>query len=438
MKRILFVLMVIICFSFFDTAYARETKKRGDYLTVKIAVMGPGDALYFWWGHLGLIVEDSFTGTSRFYDYGVFSFDNDRFFRNFAAGRLIYSSVVSHTGEVIRHYVNANRDVTLYTLNLSAEQKEKILQTAEHNIKPEYRDYLYNHFTDNCVTRVINILDDVLGGQFYEKTTDAPGRFTLREHVRRHMSFSPFFDWLLNFLMGQGIDTPSTVRQEMFLPSETGRQMENFSYIDDEGCEVSLVSSVEIINKAQGRPPVLESAREQWPSGLRAGLFIMIVLVCFICLARKKTIGGVLLGLSQSLLGLFFGLSGSILFFMTFFSDHDYTWHNSNVIFVNPLWLLFVPLGIVYARTQKSARRQCCARWLRGLWTFVFFAGMVTMLLKLFPRFYQQNQTTLCLILPFSFALSFIPLWIGNAAKTLIPVKPKRDRAIGTGSLTKL
>ena len=36
---------------------ARGGKAR-DSLILKLAVMGPGDALYFWFGHIGLVVED--------------------------------------------------------------------------------------------------------------------------------------------------------------------------------------------------------------------------------------------------------------------------------------------------------------------------------------------------------------------------------------------
>jgi hypothetical protein len=59
--------------------------------------MGPGDELYFWWGHIALIIEDSVTSRSRFYDYGIFSFQNDNFFSNFAFGRLLYSCGSSST-----------------------------------------------------------------------------------------------------------------------------------------------------------------------------------------------------------------------------------------------------------------------------------------------------------------------------------------------------
>ena len=61
-----------------------------DRITLKIVVTGPGDQLYFWWGHIALVIEDSAKGTSLFYDWWVFSFDEKDFFVDFAFGRLTY------------------------------------------------------------------------------------------------------------------------------------------------------------------------------------------------------------------------------------------------------------------------------------------------------------------------------------------------------------
>jgi hypothetical protein len=395
----------------YNKIYAEETKSRGDYLTIKIAVIGPGDELYFWWGHLGLIIDDALSGESRFYDYGVFSFDNDNFFLNFAFGRLLYSSTVSNASIILRHYIAANRDVAIYTLNINSRQKEAIFRAAERNILPENKDYLYNHFSDNCVTRVINLIDDALDGQFYDMAQNTLGRFTLREHVRRHTYFSPFWDWFLNFIMGQSIDEPATIKQELFLPSEVGRALQIFNYID--GGEVKpLVSSVEIINTANGRPPTLDSPRLQWPYELCYGIVIAAILLFLKFLSKKYAGGRIPLGLSQSTLGLFFGFAGSIAFFMAFFTNHDYSWHNSNVIFINPLLLAAVPFGIISAFSKKESRRAWHEKALKCLWTYVFLGGIFTVVIKLLPAFYQQNQSTLALTLPFSFVLSFIPSWI--------------------------
>jgi hypothetical protein len=381
---------------------------RGNYLTVKLVVLGPGDALYFWWGHIGLLIEDALSGQNRFYDWGVFSFDQDNFYVNFALGRLLYSCYASDRDVNLSLALAADRDITVYTLDIPPELKTEIFLFAENNALPENRDYLYHHFKENCATPILNIIDRGTSGAFRARYGDAPGRLTLREHVRRHTWFSPLMDWLLSFWMGQDIDRPATVWEEMFLPSEIGRNIENFYYTDLHGTERKLVSSVEILNRASGRPPVLEVPRKTWPGALALGVLVAALLVFLRILAKKKRPARILFGLSQAALGLFLGTIGFLLFFMAFFTDHDYTYHNSNLLFINPLLFAALPFGLVYAFTENEKKRRRAGRVTGILWAYVFLGGLLSAVLKLFPSFFQQNQVTLALVLPLSLGLGCI------------------------------
>jgi hypothetical protein len=393
-----------------QTGTEREGRYREDPLTLKIAVMGPGSELYFWWGHIGLIIEDADAGTSRFFDYGIFSFRNAAFFTNFAFGRLLYSCGVSPTAANIAKYIEDNRDAAIYTLDLPPERKEAVRRFAEENVLPENRDYYYHHFRDNCATRIRDIIDLATGGQFFETLGELPGRYTIRQHIRRHTWFSPLADWFLNFCMGQNIDAPITVWQEMFLPSEIGLRIGDFRYLDPSGAERNLVSSVEIINRSAGRPMPLAVPRRQWPRELLLGLVVAAVLGFFVIVQRKKSsAGNVLLGLSQSILGLFFGGVGSVLFFMTFFTNHDYTYHNSNILYINPLLLAAVPLGIIFAVAGDEEGRFLPGIILKALWSYVSLGLLISMAIKILPGFYQQNQVTQALVLPIALVLSFAP-----------------------------
>jgi hypothetical protein len=400
---------------------AAEEESRGDYLTVKVAVMGPGDETYFWWGHIALVIEDSLSGQDRFYDYGIFSFDSENFYVNFAMGRLLYRCGVSRADLNYRAYIGTNRDITLYTLDLPPETREEVWRFAEINVLPENREYYYHHFKDNCATRIRDILDLATGGQFREAFGDAPSPFTLRQQVRRHTWFSPFMDWLLNFLMGQDIDVPITAWEEMFLPQAIADYMADFSYTDVRGVERTLVSEVEILNRAVNRPPVLAKPRRQWIRELALGLLVAGLLV-FLRFFKKLRpgLGGVLWGTSQGLLGLFFGGVGTVLFFMTFFTDHDYTWHNINVLFVNPLWFMAMVWGIRFARAPSFGARLMPEFLLKCFWTAVFILCLLTIPIKILPFFYQQNQVTQALLLPITFVLSWFPEWLSIKVKARI------------------
>jgi hypothetical protein len=410
-KRTLFMLVLLGLTVLHSLgAQTDETRSRGEDITLKIAVMGPGDQLYFWWGHAALVIDDELTGRSRFYDYGVFSFEAEHFFTNFAFGRLYYLCAVSPADRNIAVYINTNRDVTLYTLDLPPEKRLEIRDFVETNALPENRTYNYHHFKDNCSTRIRDIIDIAVDGQFKEKYGEAPGRYTLRQHVRRHTWFSPFFDWILNFWMGQDIDTPITIWEEMFLPSEVGTRIGDFAYTGADGVTRNLVSGVEAVYRSEGRPGVLDIPRRQWPRELALSLAVSALLgiFCYVQL-RNRPLGQMLLGLSHSLLGIFFGIAGLILYFMSFFTNHDYTYHNANVLFGSPLLLAAIPLGIRYALAKDSGKRFIPELLLRLLWLLCALGIFASMLIKLLPRFWQQNLTDQMLMLPIALTLAFEP-----------------------------
>ena len=417
-RKLKILLTLVFLFVLFSSLlFAQDNtsdNQPGDNLTLKIAIMGPGDELYFWWGHIGLLVEDNKTGQSWFYDWGVFSFENENFFVNFALGRLIYSCVASRSEPNINSYIKHNRDVTLYTLDLPADKKDAVMRLAETNMLPENRDYFYHHFRDNCATRIRDIIDIAVDGQFKAAYGDAPGRYTLRQHVRRHTWFSPFFDWVLNLWMGQDIDKPITVWDEMFLPSEIALRINEFSYVGSDGDDKPLVSTAEILNLSKNRPMVLETPRRQWPRELLVSiLFSGAILLLYFQRGKLKKFR-VIMGLIQSLLGLFFGIAGSMLLFMSFFTDHDYTYHNSNIFFVNPLFLALIPLGLLFAFSKNEKKYFVVTRLIRAFWAYVILGGLLAMAIKLFPAFYQQNQVDLALVMPIAFSLVFINIMLGK------------------------
>jgi hypothetical protein len=391
---------------------------QGENLTVKIAIVGPGDELYFWWGHIALIIEDSRSGRSYFYDYGLFSFDNENFFYNFAFGRLLYSCGVSPTESNINIYTKTNRDFVLYTLDLPPETRQEVWDFAAYNVLPENRDYFYHHFKDNCSTRIRDIIDLATGGQLKEKFENEVSRFTLRQHVRRHTWFSPVADWFLSFLMGQVIDTPMTVWEDMFLPSEVADTIENFYYTDINGERRKLVSSKEVLFTAEDRPPVLEKPRMQWLFQLIFSLGLSFVFGFFFYLYSKNIRAGrVLAGISMSFCGLVFGFVSLLLFFMALFTNHDYTFENANMIFSTPLLLAAVPLGISYAFTKKQKKLFICDQLLRLIWILSVLGIFISMVIKILPWFYQDNLTDQMLMLPIALIFACQPVGLKEVLK---------------------
>ena len=427
-KNILIIFLLILTCAFI---FAQQLPANGDDLVLKIAVIGPGDELYFWWGHIALIIENASTGQSYFFDYGLFSFDNENFFYNFAMGRLLYSCGVSYSESNLDNYKRTNRDITIYTLDLPAEAKIKASNFAMINVLPENRDYFYHHFRDNCSTRIRDIIDLALDGQFFNQFGQQRSRFTLREHVRRHTWFSPAVDWFLNFLMGQVIDTPITVWDDMFLPSEVGKHIEDFYYTDTNGQRRKLVSSVEKMAVSHGRPAVLDTPRKQWPYQLTLGLALSAIF-CFFFFLQSRNIkaGKILSGLSMSLCGLVFGISGLLLYFMALFTNHDYTYQNANMIYCTPLLLAAIPLGIGYFTVKDHFKFLKYNLLLRIIWLLCVLGIFISMLIKLLPGFYQDNLTDQLLMLPIALTFALQPAGLREVLDKFFPRSNPEQKSI--------
>ncbi|MCL2801699.1 MAG: DUF4105 domain-containing protein [Treponema sp.] len=407
MNKKRFLILITLLLLSLTCAFADE-----ENITVKIAVVGPGDELYFWWGHIALIIEDLDTDQSFFFDYGVFDFSQDNFFYNFAFGRLLYSCAVSFTPWNIEIYKHTNRSLVIYTLDLPPNTKKLVRDFAIINVLPENRDYFYHHFNDNCSTRIRDIINLATDGQFEEMARAQKSQFTLREHVSRHSWFSPAADWFLSFLLGKEIDKPITVWEGMFLPSEVGRYIEDFYYTDENNERHKLVSSIDTVLTAKNRPEVLEKPRSQWHIKFIFSLILSMIFILFFFLYKKKDIraGRVLAGISISLCGLFFGSAGLLLYFMSLFTNHDYTYYNMNMFFITPLLLAAVPLGILYAAAKKPQKAAKYDKIIRIIWLISAVGVIISMILNILPSFYQDNLTSQLLVLPIALVFAFQPV----------------------------
>jgi hypothetical protein len=403
------IIVAIICFFVFyaplfsqDHNNTDQRSSRGDSLVIKIATIGPGDELTSWWGHTAVIVEDKTFNVSRFYNYGLFSFDQENFISNFAMGRLIFWVGAWNTSDALAHYVSLNRDIRFQVLNLTPDKRVEIATFLTNNVRPENREYLYDHYKDNCSTRVRDIFDKVFDGQFYGQT-QMESRMTFRQHTRRHTDRNFIVDWLLMFLMNNSIDQKIRRWDDMFLPEELERNIADFSYIDEMGDRRNLVKNAYTFFNAKDRDPLPEGAPAHWPAGLIFGVLSgLLALVFAFGYSREKKYAHVGFGTYHILIGFIYGIPGLILLFMSFFTDHIVTYHNENLLLANPFTFLLIPLGV-----GMVIKNGFSLKWLPTLWYFLLGLNIILLLLKLLPAFDQQNWLSISLIVPLNLAMAY-------------------------------
>jgi hypothetical protein len=372
-----------------------QGRSRAADLVVQMVTIEPGTPLYSWWGHTGLIVEDHRQGVSRFYNYGLFSIQKKDFVRNFIQGRLWFEVGASPAERELRAYRADNRTIRIQTLDLAPERRLEMAVFLERNILPENRVYLYDHYRDNCATRVRDLLDRMVDGQL-SAAAQEPGSGSLRWQTRRFTAGHPGMNWLLMYLMSGGIDRPIRRWEEMFLPLELERGVAALSYRDPQGRTRRLVAAEETWFTAEGRPAVPGRPPAYLPGALALGLLLGLAAAGLgWWRARGGAVGRALCGVWQAVLGLAIGIIGAILAYMSLFTDHTVTYGNLNLFLASPLHLAAVPLAVAAATGARRA-----GLWLGRLWALLALLGLASLALQVFPGLRQDNALIAALLLP--------------------------------------
>jgi hypothetical protein len=376
---------------------------------VKLVVYGPSDEIFIWWGHAAIIVEYE-DGAAFTYDWGIFDYPGDDFLAAFFQDQVRYRSAKSYTRTDMASYFAEDRDIVAYTLDVDEAGTEAIIAYAEENVLPENCWYDYDDFTDNCATRIRDLVDLGTGGQLRVWAEAQPGRFTFRQHIRRFMGFHPWVDWYTGFLMGRTLDRGITAWDEMFLPVELGRHIRDFSVTEADGQQRKLVAHVELVNQTKTRQPVLNAPPEEFPRSFIAGLVLALFFVWAARNDKHKRPGRVTSGILQSAAGLFFGLSGLAALLAPVLAGNEYLARNNNVLFVNPVFLLAVPLGILSAQGKPvrfGAKTIPAEKALGVLWRYMLLAVFAALLANLFPSVRQANGSAVVFTLPVALAFAF-------------------------------
>ncbi len=391
----------------FDAPVAPSQQEFTNNSTVSLVTIGPGDPLYAWFGHTSLVVAPP-QQTPVMFDYGIFDFKRDHFYRNFALGRLYYSVMGSYSPWRIAQAIEEERDVKEQVLDLPPQAKLAVIEFLNSNIRPENNTYLYHHFNDNCSTRIRDIINHATDGAFKQWATSIPASGTFRQIVMRHTIQNPIVDWGLNFLQSGRIDGQITLWEEMFLPEALSEAVAAFSWKWPDGTVHPLIMETVTLNDVSAmdvRPAVREETPSVFLPTLAVGLFMGLFGLFLLWLYRRNLAKGhgyrwvrSVFGIYNFIVCLAVGVLSSVLLFMMTASTHDVTWFNENILFANP-WLLVMAVSsfaIAVSMRRSIHFLQCGFRFLSAM------ACVVLLFKGIFPSFFvQANYPIIALLLPY-------------------------------------
>ena len=305
---------------------------------VSILTCTAGDELYSKFGHTALLVQKGEEGDGIVFNYGCFDYNADSFVMNFLLGHTDYILGAEPYSRFIYRYREMGVGVYKQELNLSKQEAERLVYLLEENLLPENQVYRYNWLYNNCTEKARDVVemtveDDIV----YEKEeTD----ITVREMLRKCLEDAPWESFGIDMILGEEIDKPTDRRIQMFLPQ----------YYMDEANEavkqnVPLVKSKQQIIEAQN----IADTPSFWtsPTFVFITLFVVICLISLYecCKCQNVAYLDVFLHTLQ-------GITGLLVAFLFFFSEHPAVDSNWLVIIFNPIPLFYAG-WLIYCKRMK-------------------------------------------------------------------------------------
>ncbi len=310
---------------------------------ISLLTCGPGPEVYSYFGHSALRVTDPVLKLDRVYNYGTFDFNIPDFYTRFINGKLYYMlSVVRYQG-FVPDYIAENRFVKELALNLTNEQKQKLFNLLEINYLPENRHYWYDFFTDNCSTRIRDIVVKATGGQFLWPPEPAK-HLTYRQLIMPYISLNNWAKTGILLMLSAGADQKSSQEGYQFLPDHLHRLFSQARQANG----TPLCKSEKIIFEPEYPKPI--------GTGLVHPYFIFtILLIISWLIALYKSTPRALINSFFTILFLISGSLGLLFCYMWFFSAHLVCHANLNLAWAFPL-NIFLAVSIWFPKAGMVNR----------------------------------------------------------------------------------
>jgi len=323
-----------------------------DSVRISLLTCQPRQEIYALYGHTAIRIEDLAGGTDMVVNYGIFSFSKSWFALRFMFGLTDYTMSVDDFGSFAYHYASVGSGIRQQRLNLTGEEKSRLLEALSENYRPENRVYRYNYFYDNCTTRARDIIERSLSGRVDYRSAAAPT--TYRDEIHQYNELHPWARLGNDLLLGVGSDHEIGFREQQFLPEYTMRDFGRAMIVDSLGNRRQLVEA-----DSWAIEPGVQTVESEFPLRPSQCAWIIMALALIATAAdlwRKRCfwpLDAVLLTACAA--------CGVILFAMIF-SQHPTVRLNFQILLFNPL-LLFFGYNML-----KSLRRR---RPSRALWGYI-------------------------------------------------------------------
>jgi hypothetical protein len=358
-------------------ASAGEAPVLGPKAVVSLVTQGPGDAVYFSFGHSALRVRDPDRNIDALFNYGVVyapgGIEDPLFIARFVYGQLDYCMVAEEFLWARDHDRRVqNRVWTEQVLDLDNAQVNALWRFLLWNARPENMVYRYDFILDNCATRIPLAFDKALPNDIRLPADPGPAAGkSFHQLIDEYVRGRPLFAWAFYLVLGRAADRPVSAREATFLPDYLAEALTRAELRRD-GQWRPLVAStgkvVDPINPSDWDSPWVNPAFLLWPLGLAAVAWTLRGFLrgrqdlAALAASRDRLPAR----LADGLFFLLLGLGGLVVWFLNFISTHAAVKDNLNVLWLHPAWLAVAVLSFAGKR-PKWAGWLCLAGALLAL-----------------------------------------------------------------------
>jgi hypothetical protein len=370
----------------------------GGRLAVYLVTFSPGPRVWERFGHNGLWIRDTLSGTGPLYDFGRFDFGQERFYRNFADGRMQYWMGREDGVAVVNRYVGADRSVWLQELAILPAERLRLRDRLDSAWAADRGAYSYQYYLDNCSTRIRDAIDGAVGGLLREALVKQPTRSTWRFHTRRSLQDNAAQYFGVTASLGPKADQVLTWWDETFLPMKLFEYVRGVLVPGNDGQLVPLVKGE--IQVARSDRYLVPDFPEDWTSRFLLTGLGLGGLLWFLGAAsgRRRWARRSFLTLGSAWL-LLAGAFGAVFVFFWGFSAHVFAFRNQNLWQLNLLSLALLPLLPSATRPGRRARAALALGLAIGV---LAIAGVLfeAAIVRQAPLLWQDNTDILALTVP--------------------------------------
>jgi hypothetical protein len=352
--------VLLFAFALFSLTVSAQTVEISPGTEVTLLTASPGNELYSVFGHSALRVIDPDNNIDLVFNYGTFDFDTPNFYMKFVRGQLLYKLSVVPMEYFLAEYRHEGRAVYEQVLDLTFDQKQRVFDFLMINRLPQNAYYHYDFFYDNCATRIRDLIDIIVEPEWpteneithesvasirsildyeFEYHPDLSTRRTFRDMLQPFLQNMPWSAFGIDLALGLPADRIASAWDYMYLPDE---MLIAFALATHEDGR-SLVAQYRII---------LPRIVEQDPASAVLPVFVFwgLFIIALITLINPRWS----LIFDKSFFALL-GLTGLIIIFLWFFTDHITTKSNLNILWALPTHLYFIWYA-GYTSMKTSAR----------------------------------------------------------------------------------